>query len=76
LDTWSSNLTLPSADFQFIYDCLGDPVNETRRQTLLSQRLWSQLVRGFGGQSLPMESIDVTMTEDDEEEALMGAKDH
>jgi hypothetical protein len=74
MDTWSSNLTLPSADYQFIFDCLGDPLNETRRQTLLSQRLWSQLVRGFGGDVLPLESVNVTVTEDDESE--MDSKDH
>nr|CAH0112529.1 unnamed protein product [Daphnia galeata] len=74
MDTWSSNLTLPSADYQFIFDCLGDPLNETRRQTLLSQRLWSQLVRGFGGDVLPVESVNVTVTEDDESE--MDSKDH
>lgn len=66
-ETWSASLSHPSVDYQFICECLIDPVNERRRETLLSDRLWQQLVRGFA-QSGPSDSFDFLLSVDEEDD--------
>lgn len=68
IDSWSSNMTQPSVDFPSISECLIDPANERRRQTKLSDRLWSQLVRGFGHPTQQTtESIDLNLSDDEDD---------
>lgn len=67
IDTWSSSLTHPSADYPFLCECLLDPANERRRETALSDRLWQTLARGFG-QSGPSDSFDFLLSVDEEDE--------
>lgn len=66
IDSWSSSVTQASVDLPCITELLIDPHNERRRQTLLSERLWSELVRGFG-QSAPSASIELDFSDDEED---------
>lgn len=66
VDSWSSSLAQASVDLPCINELLIDPINERRRQTLLSNRLWSHLIRGFG-QSAPSASIDLHFSDDEED---------
>lgn len=66
MDTWSSNVTQPSADFTFIFECLVDPQKEMRRQRQLSDCLWAQLIRGFGP-SGARDPLDHAVTDDEQD---------
>ena len=75
VDAWTSanpsvQPTANSIDLPAVSEWIVDPINEKRRQTKISERLWKALRRGFGphSSSVASDSVEMHLSSDDEDD--------